>query len=230
MEKNAESTWATRMMQLYKKLRIKAVIPLFACWTLIASAAFEISQQMFDQIEDQFGSSARDRVESWQRLLNKPKKTPEDMKLRLVNQFFNQTRFISDIEHWGQEDYWATPIELITTNGGDCEDYSIAKYFALREMGVADDKLRITYVKALHLNQAHMVLAYYPSPAADPLILDNLINEIKPGSQRSDLRPIYSFNGDGLWLAKRKGPGKLVGDANKLRQWHKLNQRLSTEL
>ncbi len=81
-------------------------------------------------------------------------------------------------------------MELLTTNGGDCEDFSIAKYLTLRAMGVPDDQLRIIYVKALELNQAHMVLAWYKTPGSDPLILDNLINDIKPASQRNDLEPV----------------------------------------
>ena len=213
-----------------KNLRAKSLVTLFACWAVIASAAFEISLQVLSHVEKEFGTPARDRLERWQRLLNAPKDLPEEKKLILVNSFFNQTNFVSDIEHWGKEDYWATPMEFLITNGGDCEDYSIAKYFALRELGVADDKLRITYVKALKLNQAHMVLAYYSEPGAEPLILDNLIKEIKSGSERSDLYPIYSFNGDGLWLSKQRGLGKKVGQATKLTQWNEVNERLLKQL
>jgi predicted transglutaminase-like cysteine proteinase len=142
-----------------------------------------------------------------------------------VNSFFNQLRFVSDIEHWGKEDYWATPMELLTTNAGDCEDFSIAKYQTLRSMGVPDEQLRIVYVKALELNQAHMVLAWYPRRDADPLILDNLINDIKLASQRSDLEFVYSFNGSGLWFSKA-GQEKRIGEAEKLSRWHELNQRM----
>ena len=136
-------------------------------WSVVAAAAFEISLQMLERVESEFGSSARKRLESWQRLMNLPADVPEQRKLALVNGFFNQVKFRSDLEHWGKEDYWATPVELLVTNGGDCEDYSIAKYFALRDLGVATDKLRITYVKALELNQAHMVLAYYEQADAN---------------------------------------------------------------
>ncbi|WP_020408185.1 transglutaminase-like cysteine peptidase [Hahella ganghwensis] len=217
-------------MLSFKNLRAKTVIIMFACWAVLASAAFEISLQVLSSVEKEFGSPARDRLERWQRLLNTPKDLAEDKKLMLVNSFFNQTDFISDIEHWGREDYWATPMEFLITNGGDCEDYSIAKYFALRELGVSDEKLRITYVKALRLNQAHMVLAYYAAPDAEPLILDNLIKDIRPGSQRDDLYPIYSFNGDGLWLSKQRGLGKKVGESSKLSQWNELNERLLKQL
>jgi predicted transglutaminase-like cysteine proteinase len=90
---------------------------------------------------------------------------------------------------------------------------------------VPDEQLRIVYVKALELNQAHMVLAWYPRPDADPLILDNLINDIKFASQRTDLEPVYSFNGSGLWSSKA-GKNKRIGEADKLSRWRELNQRM----
>lgn len=217
-------------MQFLKKLQASTVVMVFACWTLIASAAFEISVQILSKIEDQYGFSARDRIETWRQMLNSPKSISEDEKLHLVNSFFNQTKFKSDLDHWGEEDYWATPVELLATNGGDCEDYSIAKYFTLRELGIPDEKLRITYVKALQLNQAHMVLAYYSEPDTEPLILDNLTTDIKAGSQRHDLYPIYSFNGEGLWLSKQRGLGKRVGHSDKLNRWNELNQRMLKDL
>lgn len=192
--------------------------------------ALELGNQLLDYAEQKFGVQARERLLNWQVLANSPAGTNELDALKRVNLFFNQARFVSDMQHWGMKDYWATPVEMLITNAGDCEDYSIAKYFTLREMGVQDDKLRITYVKALELNQAHMVLAYYPTPEADPLILDNLVKEIKPASQRTDLAPVYSFNGEGLWLSRLKGEGKRIGDAAKLDRWVEVNKRLLNEV
>ena len=192
--------------------------------------AFDISQQLLDQIEAKYGEAARARLERWEQLLGTPHSLSDDRKLMLVNSFFNQIKFKSDEDHWKQEDYWATPLELLVTDGGDCEDYSIAKYFTLRHMGVPDSKLRITYVKALKLNQAHMVLAYYATPDAMPLILDNLTNKILPADQRDDLYPVYSFNGDGLWLSKQRGEGKRIGKSTKLTQWNLMNERLLKQL
>ncbi len=188
--------------------------------------AFELSDKLLNFIEDKYGQSARNRLELWERLATTPSQLSTQDKLSQVNRFFNTTNFKSDIQHWGQEDYWATPVELLATNGGDCEDYSIAKYFTLKTMGVPVDKLRITYVKAIRLNQAHMVLAYYETPGAEPLILDNLISDIKPASKRTDLVPVYSFNGDGLWLSKQRGQGKRIGESGKLSRWVDLNTRL----
>jgi len=127
---------------------------------------------------------------------------------------------------WGVNNYWATPIEFIGVNGGDCEDYSIAKYYTLLELGVPDEKMRITMVRAVHLNQYHMVLAYYDTPASVPLILDNIDGEIKPATKRNDLLPVYSFNGTQLWLNKEKGRGILAGNSKRLKRWTSLKKRL----
>jgi len=139
-------------------------------------------------------------------------------------------QFISDKKHWHKEDYWATPVEFLSTNGGDCEDFSIAKYFTLLEIGVPDERLRITYVKAIRLNQAHMVLAYYETPESEPLILDNLTKRIQAASQRRDLLPVYSFNGSHLWMAKERGQGRRVaGGSQRINLWRDLNVRMQKE-
>ncbi len=199
---------------------------------LLASVvgAVELSDRLMRYVMNEFGAEAHQRLEDWQRLHALAKNAPIERQLRLTNSFFNRVRFVSDIRHWGEEDYWATPVELLTTNGGDCEDFSIAKYLTLKSMGVPDDQLRIVYVKALELNQAHMVLAWYSRPDADPLILDNLTNEIKPASQRTDLEPVYSFNGEGLWLNQSGRERKRIGEAEKLSRWQELNKRLTETL
>ena len=71
-----------------------------------------------------------------------------------------------------------------------------------------------------------MVVAYYPTPGAIPLILDNIDGEIKPADQRNDLLPVYSFNGKQLWLNKEKGQGVLAGKSQRLKRWSNLNQRM----
>ncbi len=204
--------------------RRSALLPVLLLVTTVA--ALELSSRLLDYVHEEFGAEARDRLTTWQSLQRMASSAPVERQIKLVNSFFNRVRFINDIKHWGQEDYWATPVELLATNGGDCEDFSIAKYLTLKSMGVPDDQLRITYVKALELNQAHMVLAWYPTPDADPLILDNLINEIKPASQRTDLEPVYSFNGEGLWLNRFGADDQRIGDATRLDHWQDLNARL----
>lgn len=115
---------------------------------------------------------------------------------------------------------------IFRSNGGDCEDFTIAKYFSLLELGIPDSKMRLIYVKAIELNQFHMVLAYYPTPSSEPLILDNINPEIVRASKRSDLLPIYSFNGTNLWLMKSSaGTGELAGKASRLSLWNDLRSR-----
>lgn len=155
-------------------------------------------------------------------------------KLTAVNEFFNRrVVFSSDQEVWGQTDYWASPLETLEKGRGDCEDYVIAKYFALLAAGMPSTKLRLVYVRALigggdgSVAQAHMVLAYYATPNAEPLVLDSLIGEIRPASRRPDLAPVFSFNSDGLW----QGTGmQSAGDpVARLSRWREVLAKARSE-
>ncbi|MBX9754765.1 MAG: transglutaminase-like cysteine peptidase, partial [Pseudomonadaceae bacterium] len=153
---------------------------LLALGTVLANWDFGL---IINNAEKRYGNlgSAKARIEEWDGLINSNLNADENGQLQAVNRFFNrQLRFVDDSQNWRQNDYWATPIEALVKGAGDCEDYAIAKYFTLRRLGVPSEKLRITYVKALNYNQAHMVLTYYSSPSAVPLVLDNLIGEIRP--------------------------------------------------
>jgi len=191
--------------------------------------AIEFTQSYLDEIGKKYGDDARRRLVSWQKLTQEDKNSDERKKLEGVNIFFNFMKYYSDIDHWGKPDYWATPLEFVVSGGGDCEDYTVAKYFTLLELGVPDEKLLITYVKALEINQAHMVLSYYPTPGSIPLILDNLNKEILPADQRKDLMPIYGFNGTGLWQAKEFSLGHKVGQADDLKRWVDLQNRMKSK-
>lgn len=169
------------------------------------------------------------RIDDWHQMLATHPSNSELEQLDGVNRFFNQRmRYVEDIDLWHQVDYWETPIEALWKGAGDCEDYAIAKYFSLRHLGVASDKLRITYVKALRLNRAHMVLTYYARPDAMPLVLDSLTDSIQPASQRTDLLPVYSFNAEGLWLPGTKGNQK-VSDTKRLSRWQDLLKKMQAE-
>ena len=191
------------------------------------------SEQQLSAIEKKYGPEARKRVNALEQLVADGRLKSEDERLTMANSFFNLLAFVSDQQHWGVNDYWATPIEMLGTGGGDCEDYSISKYFTLLAMGVPSDKLKITYVKASGYglrNAAHMVLAYYATPNAVPLVLDNLVGEVLPASQRNDLTPVYSFNGEGLWLARSRGAtGKRVDGGNRISLWRDMIARMGKE-
>ena len=189
-----------------------------------------ISKELLATAQREFGAEAEQRLLDWQALYQDLRNQNEGEKLRAVNYFFNNhVKYVSDEKHWGQKDYWATPYESLTTHGADCEDFVIAKYYTLKELGIEVEKLRITYVKALRINQAHMVLTYFPTPDAITLVLDNLIGKIYPANKRKDLEPVYSFNASGMWLERMKGQGIRMGNPNKLDLWTGLRLRMSAQ-
>ncbi len=192
-----------------------------------AQSLLEEDKRMIAAVQQFYGATAAKRTQNWRVLVGdiQSQQLSEREVLSRVNIFFNRLRFIDDIKLWGKEDYWATPLEFLGAGGGDCEDFSLAKYFTLRELGIADEKLRMVYVKALTLNQFHMVVAYYPSPSAVPYILDNLEGTIRLATERNDLAPIYSFNGQHLWLMRERGQGELAGQASRLSLWNDLRGR-----
>ena len=187
-----------------------------------------VSPRLIEAYVRRFGNDARPRLETWKRQAERRHGTPlaEAELLMEVNQFFNRIRFLDDAVHWGEADYWATPAESVASNGADCEDFTIAKYFLLKELGVPIARLRMTYVKAIRLKQAHMVLAYYARPEAEPLVLDNLEDSVRPASQRNDLVPVYSFNDEDVWVEAR---GR-SGSPRQIRNWTRLLERLEREL
>jgi predicted transglutaminase-like cysteine proteinase len=106
------------------------------------------------------------------------------------------------------------------------------KYFSLVATGIPVNQLRLVYVRASidttkDRQVAHMILAYYPAPDREPLILDNLISDIRPASQRQDLTPIFSFNTNGLWSGFH---GNSFGDPIlKLSKWRNIIEQAKAE-
>lgn len=200
------------------------------CIAAMARAeAMSVSPSTLRQLQSTYGVGAIERLRDWSALLDTLMQTSVDEKIARVNLFFNALRFVPDEEHWKQVDYWATPLEFIASDGGDCEDFAIAKFFTLKALGVDGERMRLAYVKALDLNQAHMVLIYYPAPDREPLVLDNLVNDILPASQRKDLQPVYSFNAEGLWQARQQGQETRLGTGNDVLMWKKLIQRMNSQ-
>lgn len=115
-----------------------------------------------------------------------------------VNSLMNKQRYILDNKNWGKSDYWATPIEFLT-RGGDCEDFAIAKYVALRALGVEEERMRIAIVHDNIKNIPHAILIVYSAEGA--LVLDNQNPDVKKAdSLRTRYRPIFSINRQAWWL------------------------------
>ncbi len=181
-----------------------------------------------------YGQKAQQDVLALHQLIQSLQSASDMEKLQQVNDFFNlKIRFTDDLELWAKTDYWATPLESIGRQAGDCEDFTIAKYVFLKALNIDNNRMRLTYVRAeiLHdghkSSQAHMVLSYYQTPQSEPLILDNLIGEILPASNRKDLSPIFSFNDKGLWVGASANP-KAGAQAN-LSRWRDVLSRMRAD-
>jgi predicted transglutaminase-like cysteine proteinase len=205
----------------------------FSAWvgTVLAGPDFD---RLLRSLTQRFGPAAQASYNDWRKIVEDGQNLSDEEKLRRVNQFFNRRiRFGDDIQIWGQTDYWATPMETLGRAAGDCEDFAIAKYFTLRSLNVATGKLRLVYVRARfggpdsQIAQAHMVLTYYATPDAEPLVLDSLISDIRPASRRPDLTPVYSFNSDGLWVGAAPAPTN--GGVGRLSRWQELLKRARDE-
>lgn len=204
------------------------LVLLASCSTLMTNQ----EQALRDGVLRNHGPEAARRVDRWLALrgrLQYHHSLSDSDKVQLVNDFFNALPWRSDWDNWQQEDYWATPLETLLSNGGDCEDLAIAKYFTLLASGIDTSRLRLTYAWQLAPRRAHMVLAYLPPDGGDELILDNLVAAAMPLSQRSDLEAVYSFNQDKLWLAASSLQPVGVASQDRLPRWRRVNERMEAE-
>ena len=217
-----------RLPNLFALVLLSVVVTLFSPG--IPAADFSITDALLDRIEKKYGKQGRKQLMRLADLVKNEIAGTEMEKVRKVNDFFNQITYKSDPVHWKKKDYWATPIEKLGTGAGDCEDYSIAKYFTLKALGVPEKKMRIMYVYALVQREAHMVMLYFPKLGGIPLVLDNLKKHIVSADKRTDLKPVYSFNGSNLWMSKEQGTGEKVGSSGRISLWTDLMRRMdSTE-
>lgn len=204
---------------------------LIAIFLISYSEAIDLTK-LRQLAESEYGKKAADTVDSWQAMMTREQNSPVEDKLNKVNVFFNdRIHWMPDVQIYGQEDYWATPLETIGRLQADCEDFSIAKYASLIAMGVPSETLRLVYVKARLPNggsQAHMVLAWYATPQSVPLILDNMNQLLLPASKRTDLTPIFSFNGEGLWLGGNSTPSTAKPQA-RLSRWRSVLEKMRRE-
>ncbi|MFN3829323.1 putative transglutaminase-like cysteine proteinase [Tepidimonas ignava] len=208
----------------------------WAVWAALAlSALWALAAPDFDRLlrlaRERYGPTAEETVQGWRRLLAEQRNRSVEEQLAAVNTFFNR-RVLYELDPvvWGQADHWATPLEFMGRGAGDCEDFAIAKYITLLELGVPDERLRLIYVRARTAGaktEAHMVLGYYDEPTAEPLILDNLITSIRPAANRPDLTPVFSFNRQGLWVA---GQTQSAADpTTRLSRWRDVLDRMKQE-
>lgn len=223
---------STRLQSLRRWATLLAAAVTFAL--IGSSTASPDLDRMQRLAADRYGADAADTVRAWRLLLAEAAGLDEREQLARVNAFFNRRiRFDDDIAIWQQPDYWATPLETMGRGAGDCEDFTIAKYMSLRLLGIPNERLRLIYVRARiggatsTVTQAHMVLGYFEDPADEPLILDNLITDIRPAARRPDLFPVFSFNSEGLWVGNAGAPA--ADPTARLSRWRDVLARMREE-
>ena len=206
---------------------------LFSAIYAVAALDAEALQQ---QLIARFGSARVPLLKSWLQTVSSARNGGDEARLKRINDFVNQNiLFDSDNGIWQQSDYWATPLETIGQGAGDCEDFAIIKYVSLRMAGISDGKLRLIYVKARldtpngPMQQAHMVLAYYATPSAEPQILDNLETTIRPASKRTDLQPVFSFNSEAIFAGVSGKDKASAGGIGRLSRWEDAWRRIRAE-
>jgi predicted transglutaminase-like cysteine proteinase len=140
------------------------------------------------------------RVGEWNDLIDSLRGWDVPTQLALLNVYVNQHPYVEDQVNWRQADYWATPLQFLARSG-DCEDFAITKYLALRELGTATEDMRIVIVRDRARGIAHAVLAVYVDGRA--LILDNQRDDVVGADLISGYVPVYSLNESGWWLHRR---------------------------
>ena len=201
---------------------VLGILLAFAGFLSGAPSRFYVKPDVLDRYETTYGPRAVKRLNALLIMMNTRQNDPEPEKLEAVNRFFNQVPYRSDMKAWGKRDFWASRLKFLGKGMGDCEDYAVAKYLTLIQMGVPQERLFLTYVRARgYAEAAHMVVSYYTDRRAVPLVLDNYDTRILPATRREDLVPVYSFTGQDLFLQKQKGLGKRV-DPSKVKNLKRL--------
>lgn len=152
---------------------------------------------------DRFGEETRSCADPlcdhayWGKVIDDLAGLDRRTQIERINREMNEKLYVIDPINWGVPDYWATPFQFLRKNG-DCEDYAIAKFMALRALGFDNDELRIVVLNDLNLGIAHAILVVYVEDQA--LVLDNQIRSVVPAETIRHYQPVYSVNEEGWWL------------------------------
>lgn len=209
-----------------RRITLTFVISLLAFSLGLVVKANPNPELMLASFTQLWGAPAVPKFEAWRALISSLPNKDDPDRLKKVNDFFNKRIVFKDsIDIWADKDYWPTPNETLGRGAANCTGYALAKYYSLRLAGVDNEKLRMVYVKAdIDAGSglpatAHMVVAYYPRPDAEPLILDNLIGDIRPAGRRPDLHPVFSFSEDGIFSTANSANTASVAGVSRYSKW-----------
>jgi predicted transglutaminase-like cysteine proteinase len=140
------------------------------------------------------------RLHDWQGFLDRIRGLDRVGQLAAVNREINRVRYREDVDVWGEYDYWAAPGEFFA-RGGDCEDYAIAKYYSLRELGFSTAKMRVVVLQDVRRARPHAVLVV--DLAGQQFMLDNLSNAVVPWETALQYKPYYAVNEEAFWVFRK---------------------------
>ncbi len=196
--------------------------------TSLFSYEFKLNSKDYQTIKNSPKKSfIEKRLEKYDELKIKIKDYDLIRKLNHTNTFINKILPQLDTKSSGIDDYWATPKEFLISGHGDCEDYAIAKYFTLLELGIKKENLYFAVVDVKANRGSHMILLYTENKNESPLVLDNLSTVVIPFSKRKDLIPKFAFNElDSYYLTNDKFTKKINLNWGKENKWEKLLNRV----
>jgi predicted transglutaminase-like cysteine proteinase len=125
------------------------------------------------------------------------RKYQERARLGWINRAVNlRIKPMSDWTQYGFIDFWASPLQTLASGAGDCEDYAIVKYAALRELGIAPRDLRLVIVQDSMRQTQHAVLAVREEN--EWLILDNRTMVMLAAEQARHYYPLFVMDYRGV--------------------------------
>lgn len=163
-------------------------------------SAFTKWSDMFRRFDSELDSGLhRQTIRNWRTEISQYKDMPIAAAIQEVNDYVNEFAYRKDSANWGDSDYWATPVEFFN-NGGDCEDYAIAKYASLRILGVPESRMRLAIVHDKVKNIPHAILIVYGEEHT--WLLDNQADTARRAETTNRYKPIYAINRHAWWLYK----------------------------
>lgn len=179
---------------------------IFLFTTTLHSKSIILNSNDIKRIDESKNSKAiKIRLVKYLKLKEKVRTFDDTLKkLSHINAFYNRILPINDKTKYQVDDHWATPKEFLINGNGDCEDYAIAKYFSLLEVGIPKEKLFLSIVKVKNETNYHMVLLYFENKNSMPLVLDNLSFKVVPFDIRKKLEPKVIFNEKDSFVLKNK--------------------------
>ncbi len=204
-------------------LRSLAGLTLLLAVTVYCAVSMDLMRASYVRL---WGNESVSKFDAWQGLVAGLQGSDDSTRIRRINDFFNRKILFADsIDIWRDKDYWPTPAETLGRGMANCTGFALAKYYSLRLAGMDSAKLRLVYVRAQTgpaaavAPVAHMVVAYYAQPDVEPLILDNLIADVRPASRRPDLRPVFSFSESGIYERVVDATSNPVANTSRYSKW-----------